>query len=309
MASSPKQSTPAEQAQGANSQSAWASMFNTVAGNADREDIYGTTQSRVSGYVPYTDPMTGVTTQIPRFTQRTTLSPGEQQVYQGGLQGRQQFVNLANKQLGNVSRMLDKPLTQADLPAWQRYGEGPKLQEADPAYRQQMVDSIMQSHQRNVAPQRDAEAAKYAAQGMMPGSAMDYTRTQGYGDIDAEAGRGAFQAGGQEARAEAEGINKVRQAGWNNANLRVDQGNAQRQAQWDMNVGERTNIINELMSLFGAGQHVDPQRPDFTGGQVNPFDYAGAMQKEDERKMAAHSAKLQGITSILGAFNPLSMFG
>jgi len=302
-----------DQANAQNSQNMYAAFTNSVMGNANTNNPYGSTTSSISGYVPYTDPYTGKVTQIPQWTQNTTLSPAQQAIFNEENKGKLAFGQTANEQLGRVRSKLAQPIDYGKMAQWRGYENAPQLQQADPAYRKQIEDNMAASYNRANEPVYAAQDAQAAARGMgAPGSQYGYATQQGRYDAADEAARQRFNQAGGEARAEAEGINKVRQQGWLNTNTIADQQNAMRTGQIAEAQGERTNILNELMSMFGMGQATIPSAPAFQGGQVNPFDIAGAQNNEYNIKAQNAANKNAGIFGIGGNLlkmvNPMGMF-
>jgi hypothetical protein len=307
MVSSPKPPNPMDQANAQNSQSMWSSMWNTVGQNANVNNPYGSTTSSISGYVPYTDPYTGKTTQIPQWTQNTTLSPAQQAIFDQENAGKLGFGKMANAQMGRVSEKLATPIDYSQFEKWRGYDKAPTLQTPDENYRRQIESNMAASFDRANAPVYAAEDAQLAARGMGGGSKMAYTTQQGRYDAADEAARQRYNQSGQEARAASEGFNKPTQQDWLNRNTIVDQGNAMRQGQIAEAQGERTNILNELMSMFGMGQATVPNAPAFQSGQVNPFDIAGAMDKNYQYNAQNAANKNAGIFGLLGNFGRMGM--
>ena len=314
MASSPKAPDPKEQANANNSQQAWASMFNQVGANADVSNPYGQTKSTITGYVPYTDPYTGKTTQIPRWAQNTTLSPQQQALFDAEMQGKQSFANTANQQLSRVQSELANPIDYGSMAQWRGYEAAPGLKTPDEAYRRRIEDNMAASYRRGIEPQYAAEDAQSAARGMgAPGSKYGYMTERGRYDAADEAARQRYNVSGEEARMAAEGENKPIQQNWLNTNTIADQNNAMRQGQIAEAQGKRTNILNELMAMFGQGQATVPNAPTFQSSPVNAFDAAGAMDRQYQYKLQAASDKNKGLFgiggNILSMFNPLAKLG
>jgi hypothetical protein len=306
MASTPSAPDPKEQANANNSQSAWASMFNNVSGNANQVNPYGQTTNAISGYVDYTDPYTGTTSKIPQWTQTTTLSPQQQAIYEQESAGKLGFGQMANSLLKNVSGTLSKPLDTAGLANWRGYDAQPGLVKPDENYRRQIEDKMRDSYIRGIQPQYEAEDAQLAARGQSPGGKMAYQTQAGRYDAADEAARQRFTQAGGEARSAAEGENQVSQQDWLNRNLIADQSNSLRQQQLAENIQLRTQPLNELLAMFGLGQTTVPNAPSWQGSQVNAFDAAGAMNKQYEAELQQAAAKNQGIFGLAGALGQLA---
>src|SRR6186713_1002521 len=94
MASTPKAPDPYVMAKAQGDENYSAAFANSLMGNTEKTTgPQGTTASNVSSWI--TDPVTG--RQVPRFSQTTTLSPGEQRVYDQERQLRETMAGTANK--------------------------------------------------------------------------------------------------------------------------------------------------------------------------------------------------------------------
>jgi hypothetical protein len=319
MASQPKPVDPYKQADAQNQQNAYSAFYNSVSANANTNNPYGSTTSTVSGYIPYTTydaKGRPKTTQVPQFTQNTTLSPQQQALFDQENQIKLGMGGLANQQIGQLKSTLGTPFNTEGLADWQRYGEGPDLQyEKGGTDRAAIEKAMMDSYYRGVKPQQGAEDAQYAARGMgAPGSKYGYNVANQRGDAAAEQTRQAYLGSGQESRTAMEAVNKALQQNWNNANQRVDQSNAQRQAEFGERQQTRNQLVNEVSALMGGGQAVIPDAPSWQGGQVNPFDIAGAQNNAyniaSQNATNKNNAIFGALGSVMGAFNPLGrMFG
>jgi hypothetical protein len=273
-----------------------AAFANSLMGNANTVGPQGSTRSDVTSYIQ--DPTTG--RQIPRFTQTTTMSPAEQRVYDQEAQMRYTMAGAANKAAATASSALAKGFKPTGLPAWQKYGAGPALVEPDAAYQDKIRQNMMSAYNRDVAPQQSAEDAQLAARGMEPGGQMYYNIANQRQDALGAQSLQAYNQAGGEARAQAEGINKPRQQVWQNANTNVDQSNALRGAMY----GEQGDMYNRQLGSIGAlagmGQSYMPSSPGFSGGQVNPFDIAGAQMQKYGIDANNAAQKNAGIFSLAG---------
>ena len=184
MASSPKAPDPYKQMQASNNANMWSAFTNSVMGNANTVGPYGSTTSKVTGYIPYKDPTTGQTYQIPQFTQTTTPSADQARLLGQETNLKSGMMSSAANQLGTYSKL--GAVDPSKFHAWGTYEKGPELVTPDEAYRKEIQDKMMASYTRGVTPQQQAEDAQLAARGQSPGGQMDYTMAVG----------GAFGAGG-----------------------------------------------------------------------------------------------------------------
>jgi hypothetical protein len=315
MGSAPKAPDPFKQAAAQRQENMWTSQYNTIGSNANQYTPYGNVTSTPGSKIPIYDEKGNVTGYGTQWNQTTSLSPQEQAIFDQEEKAKLQFGTLANSQLKNVSSTLANPFTTSGEQEWSAYSGAPDLRmDTAPTDRAAIEQAMMQSYQRGVDPQRSAEDAAMAARGMgSPGSKYGYNIANQRSDADAEQTRQAYLASGQESRAAQDAYNKVAQQGWLNKNVVSDQSNWLRQAQTAEGQGVRTQNLNELSALMGGGQATIPTAPAFQGSQTNPFDIAGAMDKNYQNKMTAYQNKMSGLFGIAGAglqmLNPFKMFG
>lgn len=315
MGSAPKPPSPQEQAEAQRKENIWTSQYNTIGSNANQYNPYGSITSAPGAKIPIYDEKGKVVGYGTQWNQTTTLSPQEQKIFNMDQANRLGLGTFANQQIKTVSDVLGKPFNTKGLPDWQFYDQGPALRKDNaPTDRAAIEDAIMASTRRAVQPGWDAEDAQSAARGMgAPGSKYGYAKDQARGDVMTEAGRNAYLASGQESRAAQEAYNKVAQQMWLNENLRADQSNQNRQGMFGERQQERNQIVNEIAALMGGGQVVVPQGQAFQGSQVNPFDVAGAMDRNYQYQQNAYQNKMNGIFGLAGgALNlvqPFKLFG
>lgn len=304
MGSGPKP-TPPDQLEAMDWRSKYrTNQLNTISQNANRTDPFGTTTNKPGARIPIYDENGRVTGYGTQWSQNYVMSPAQKAIFDEENKAKLGLGQFANRQIGTLKNVLGKPFNTAGLPAWQRYGAGPDL--VDPSkMRNEVEQKIAESHRRNMAPGREAEAVQMAARGAMPGSEMDYMRTRRDADVDAEAYRGGYLASLDESRAMAEAMNKERQQEWLNANTRVDQSNATRQGMFGERQTERNQIVNELAALLGGAQATVSQIPAFVGSMVNPFDIAGTTMNYDNLMAKRHSDMMSGLFGLGG--NALSL--
>jgi len=91
-------------------------ISNSILQNADTVGPYGKTSNAISGYEAVTDPSTGTTYQVPRFTQTTTLDPAQQGLLNQQNQLSSTLNNVGIEQAGRIGGMLGQPISTAGLP-------------------------------------------------------------------------------------------------------------------------------------------------------------------------------------------------
>ncbi len=118
---------PARVAQAQTGSNVTTAISNSILGNADTSGPYGSTTNNISGYETVTDPSTGTSYQVPRFSQTTTLSPEQQQLYNQQVGLQQQLGGIASQQAGRIGDLLGRPISTAGLPALQSTVNNPAL--------------------------------------------------------------------------------------------------------------------------------------------------------------------------------------
>jgi hypothetical protein len=321
--SPPKPPSPAKQAEAQRQENMWTSQFNTIGSNANQYTPYGSVENTQGAKIPIYNEKGEVTGYGTQWNQTTKLSPEEQKIFNVDQSNRLGLGNFANQQIKTVTDVLGRPFDTKGLPAWKFYDEGPELAQAQygGTDRAAIEKAIMDSTRRATAPTWAAEDAQLAARGMgAPGSEMAYATGQQRGDVLAEAGRQGYLASGAESRAaeqaaqaKAEATNKVLQQMWLNQNTGVDQSNTIHNAMFGERQQERNQIVNEISALMNGGQVMVPQGQAFQGSQVNPFDIAGAMDRQHQYDMQAYQNKQSGLFGLAGGamslIKPFSLFG
>jgi hypothetical protein len=310
MGKAPKAPDPYQQAAAQRQENTWTSQYNTIGQNANQITPYGTVSNAPGSKIPIYDQNGNVQGYGTQWNQTTTLSPQEQAIFNQEQNSRLGLGKFANQQIGTLSDVLGKPFNTEGLPSWQLYGQGPELRQAEygGTDRAAIEDAMMQSYQRGIAPQQQAQDVQMAARGMgAPGSEMAYAVANQRADAAGEQTRQAYLASGEEARQQAgearlkqTAANQALQQAWINANARADQQNNVRQGQFGERQQTRNQIVNEIAALLGGSQVQIPQGQAFQGSAVNPFDIAGAQNQAYTNAMAAHQNKQSGLFGIAG---------
>ena len=319
MGSAPKPPDPYKMADAQRQENIWTSQYNTIGQNANQYTPYGNVTNTPGARIPIYDQHGKQTGWGTQWDQRTTLSPAQQAIFDEENKAKLGFGTLANQQLGMAKDVLGKPISTAHLPAWQQYEKAPALAQAnyENTDRAAIEKAMMDSYYRGVNPEYERQNAQMTARGMgAPGSEYGYATDLARGDAAGEQTRQAYLASGEEsrqaageARAKAEGSNKVTQQGWLNKNTWADQINSLRGAMFGEDQGVRNQIINELSVLAGNAPTTVPQGQAFQGSATNPFDIGGAMQNEYQQKMANYQNKQSGLFGIGKALLGMIPFG
>jgi hypothetical protein len=223
----------------------------------------------------------GTTQQVERPTVTTSLSSGEQGLYDQGVANRGKMNTLASTQLDTLGGVLGKRLDLSGT------GVDPNSFSADRArVEQSMRDRLAPANQRRL----EAEQTRLTNMGHQQGTAGwregldDYNR----GINDQELGiieRGLGEQQGLYGMAS------------NAANF-----------QRENTLLERNQPINETGALMSGGQVMMPTATPYQGGQVAPTDVSGNVynsaalqQQQYQQKLAQQNAMIGGVAGMFGA--------
>ena len=160
-------------------------VANTMMGNASQYTPYGSSVSYQTGEYAFTDPYTGQTYNIPTFSNATTLSPGEQNVYDYDVEARGNLAGTAADQSAFLREYLGTPF-EADTAAIEdRLGElyssrmDPQFARDEDALRTRLV-------QQGLTPGSQAWDAEMERFGQNKNDARVQTMLQGRGQAFSE---------------------------------------------------------------------------------------------------------------------------
>ena len=151
---SPSPPSPQETSAAQTGTNVATSVANTVMGNANQYSPYGSSVSYQTGEYDFTDPYTGQTYKIPMFSTATTLSPGEQGIYDYDVDARTNLAGTAADQSAFVRDYLSQPFQGDTAAIEERLGE---------LYSSRMDPQF--------ARDEDALRTRLTQQGLTPGSA------------------------------------------------------------------------------------------------------------------------------------------
>lgn len=108
--SAPEAPDPRETSSAQTGTSVSTAIANAFLGNVNRVGPDGTTTYDQSGSFQWTDPYTNQSYTIPRFTERVTLSPQQQQTYDASKRAETNLATLAEQQSGFLKDYMSKPV-------------------------------------------------------------------------------------------------------------------------------------------------------------------------------------------------------
>jgi hypothetical protein len=302
MASQPSAPDPYATAAAQGQQNQISSQYNTVAGNANEINPYGSVSYQAIEQVPiYSNGQ--ITGYAPRYQRTTTLSPDQQKLQ--GLETQSKY-NMGTAGVEQSARLRDSlNQNQIDPSQWTPWQTNLKTQDIrqdnTPTDRPSIEKAMMESYNRSVKPSEDAQDAQLAARGLNPGGA-------GYGEVQrqrddgrAEQSRQAYLASGNESRAAENAFNASSTSRFNMDQALSSYYNNLRGAQSQEAYASRNQPINETTALMSGSQATIPQFQPFQGSQVASPNIAQYINDNYKAQSAAASQTNAGIFSLLGA--------
>src|SRR5215813_15292225 len=107
---------PTKVAAGQTATNIGTAIANAAISNPNTIGPTGSTTSKITGYTQWTDPLSGQVYNIPQYTQNTTLSPEEQQLFNQQTQLGSGLNSLALQQVGKLTDILGNPVDTSSLP-------------------------------------------------------------------------------------------------------------------------------------------------------------------------------------------------
>jgi len=278
-----------------------ASQYNTASGNVNEVNPFGTVSYQAIEQVPvYSNGQ--ISGYAPRYQRTTTLSPDQQKLqgletqtkYNTGTAGVEQSAKLREHLQGGI-----------DSSQWQPWQTGLKTQELrqdqGPTDRAGIEKAMMESYNRSVAPQEQAQEASLAARGLSPGS-------QGYGnyqmqrdDNRAEAARQAYIGSGNEARLAQGAFNDVNTSRFNMDQSLANYYNQMRGGQMQEAYAQRNQPINEITALMSGSQATIPQFQPFQGSPVQSANIGQYISDNYKAQSNAAAQTNAGLFGLAGA--------
>ncbi len=300
MASQPNAPNPYATAGAQNQQNAFASQYSGASGNANEVNPYGSVSYNQTGQTPiYTNGQ--ISGYAPQYTKTTSLSPDQQKLL--GLETQSKY-NLGTTGVQLSSQLNNALNQQVDPSKWTPWQTDLKQQELrqdqGPTDRAGIEKAMMESYNRNVAPQESAQEASLAARGLSPGATgySQYQKTRD--DSRAEAARQAYLTSGSESRAAQAAYNDVGSQRFNMQQAYNSYMNNLRGAQMQEAYQARSQPINEITALMSGSQATIPQFQAFQGSPIAPSNIGQYIQdnyKNQSQAAASTNAGLFGLGS------------
>jgi hypothetical protein len=301
MVSQPDAPNPYTTAAAQGQQNQAAAQYSTIGSNANEVNPYGTVSYNAVEQVPiYTNGQ--ITGYAPRYQKTTTLSPDQQKLMGLETQGKYNLGTTAVEQSAKIRDTLNTPLDTSQWAPWQTNLQTQATRQDQGATDRPAIEkAMMDSYNRSVAPQEQAQEATLAARGLSPGS-------QGYGnyqmqrdDSRANAAQQAYLASGTESRAAQGAYNDASTSRYNLDQSLANYYNTLRGGQATQDIALRNQPINEISALMTGAQATIPQFQAFQGSQVAAPNIAQYISDNYKAQSNAASQTNAGLFGLAGA--------
>src|SRR4029077_21162335 len=203
---------------------------------------------------------------------------------------------------------LNKPVDPSQWTPWQTSLPQQDLrQDAGATDRAAIEKAMMESYNRNVAPQESAQETSLAARGLAPGSQgySQYQKTRD--DSRAEAARQAYLRSGSESRAAQAAYNDVGTQRFNMQQSANSYLNNLRGAQMQEAYQQRRQPINEITALMSGSPATIPQFQAFQGSPIAASNIGQYIQDNYRNQSQAAAATNDGIFGLAGGLTKLGV--
>ena len=224
------------------------------------------------------------------YRQTTTFSPGQQGLYDLGLQAQQGALGIANNQLGNIQGALNSHLTAPTL----QNSFGPTDFTAD---RNAVTDAMYGQARSRLDPQwqqaENQDRARLANQGLSQNSSAYQTEMGNFGRAKNDAYNSALNS------AILSGANEQNVL-FNQAGQQAAFGNQAAQQGFQNQAYAQNQPIDQFSALMSANQVQNPSGINYTPSMVGQTDVTGAYGLNMAQQNANYQAQMQNYSSGLG---------
>lgn len=301
-------------------------IANQMGAMVNQNDPYGSISYDQTGTYTFTDPTSGKSYDIPRWTANQTLNATGQRLQDTNVATQQNLANIARDQSGRIGGLLGSPMDMSRVV--QRQGS-PNLQaniagagqvknSYEIADRGRVEEALMSRMNPQLQQDRALREAQLRQQGITLGSEA-YDRAMGQLDQQStDARMQAILAGGQEqsrltalnagqaqfqnaAQAQQFGQNATAAGFRNSALMDAARFNeAQRAASLNEAYQQRNQPINEISALMGGSQVQAPNFVNTPALNMPTTDYAGLTQQNYANQMAGYQQQMQNWNGLWG---------
>jgi hypothetical protein len=309
MVSQPSPPDPYATAAAQNQQNQSASQYNSVSGNANEINPYGTVSYQAIEQVPiYTNGR--VSGYAPRYQRTTTLSPDQQKLLGLETQSKYNMGTVGVEQSAKLREHLNQGMDPSKWQPWQTDLKAQDVrQDQGPTDRAAIEKQMMESYDRSTKGTNEAQEAQLAARGLSVGG-------KGYGnyqmqrdDSRAEQTRQAYLASGDEARRGQAAYNDAATQRYNMDQSLASYYNNIRGGQMQEAFATRNQPINEITALMSGSQATIPQFQPFSGSPVNPSNIGQYISDNYKAESSAAAQTNAGMFSMIGGLAKMIPFG
>jgi len=314
MVSTPKSPDPYQVAQAQGNQNYTTAQMNSVMGNVNETNPYGSVTYSTMGQEPIYDAQGKISGYAPRWQRNVALSKDQQELLKLQTGAQKNLGQLAVDQSGRLQTLLGTNLNTEGLPEWQAYNKAaPVRRDEAPTDRAAIENAMMSRYNADATRASAAQDAQLAARGLSPGSAQ-------YGQVQEQRDRSrtdalnqAYLASGQESRQAQDAYNRAVAQEFEQGNAWTSAENARRGQMFGERQQLRNAPINEITALMSGSQVTVPQFQAYNAPNIQSVPI-GQYIYDDYNNRATNAANMnQGIFGLAGSFAKMlpwgSMFG
>lgn len=310
MVSTPKSPDPYAVAQAQGNQNFQTAYTNSVMGNVNEQNPYGSVKYSVAGQEPIYNAQGQVTGYAPRWNKTVSLSPEQQELYKLSTAAQKNLGQLAVSQSGRLQGVLGQSLNTEGLPEWQAYNKAaPVRRDEAPTDRQAIENAMMSRYNTDAARQNAAQDAQLAARGLSPGSEQYGQVYDAQNRARTDALNQAYLASGQESRQAQDAYNRAVAQEFEMGNTWTSAENARRGQMFQERQTLRNAPINEISALLSGSQVTVPQFQAYNAPQMSTVPIGQYIYDDYNARAQQSAAQNQGIFGLLGGVGRLALGG
>lgn len=281
--SAPKPSDPRKTAAAQTGQNVATAIANQRMGMVDQVGPNGSLTYTQNGTDTFTDPNSGETYEIPRYTATTSLNEIQQATNDAGQEAQLGLAQAGRTAAGRLEDLFGSDIDLSGAP--ERGG----LTNDGSLDRGRVEAALFERMQPGLDRTRDRLESRLASQGIRIGSEAYSAAMEDAGRQENDARLSAIiNAGGEQSRAVNTDI------------ARMDAQNRNRTGAISEAYAGRSQPMNEIMALLGGSQVRQPNFVNTPTGGMATTDFAGLQANADNQAMNAYNQRMSQYNSTVG---------
>lgn len=290
--SAPEPTDPRDTAAAQTGQNVLTGIANQRMSMVDQVGPNGSLTYSQNGTDTFTDPNSGMTYEIPRYTATTSLNDTQQQTNTASQNAQLGLAQVGEQAAGNLGMALDGAVDLSGAP------ERGALTNDGSLDRDRVEAALLERMQPTISQGRDRLEDRLASQGITMGSEAYASAMDAQGRQENDATLAAILGAGQE---------QTRAVNTDIAQMTAQ--NQNRTGAISEAYAERSQPINEIMALLSGSQVQQPNLVNTPSGQMATTDFAGLQasadalaQQQYAQELAQYNNTFGGLLGLGGSF-------